>query len=158
MSAHTHVPDSGRPAWAERAAQELARAGYRRGGARHAVVALLAEQHCALSVAEIMDLLAQRDRSVARASAYRVLEELEQLALVQRVEVGAGIVRYEATGAGAGHHHHLVCERCGRLEPFSDDGLERAILRLSSRLPLEVSDHEIVIRGSCAPCAAVSRR
>lgn len=147
-----------RSPWAERAAEALAAAGYRRGGARRAVVGLLAEQRCALSVAEVMELLAQRDRAVSRASVYRVLEELEQLALVQRVEVGVGIVRYEASGAGIGHHHHLVCERCGRLEPFTDDGLERAIGRLSDRLPLEVSDHEIVIRGSCGSCAAVSRR
>jgi Fur family ferric uptake transcriptional regulator len=53
---------------------------------------------------------------------------------------------------GAGHHHHLVCERCGRLEPFSDAGIERAIARLSDRLPARVSEHEIVIRGSCEAC------
>ncbi|MHB8533440.1 MAG: Fur family transcriptional regulator [Solirubrobacteraceae bacterium] len=158
MSERAHAPAVGRPAWAERAAEALAAAGYRRGGARRAVVGLLAEQECALSVAEVMELLARRDRAVSRASVYRVLEELEQLALVQRVEVGAGIVRYEATGAGVGHHHHLVCERCGRLEPFTDDGLERAIVRLSGRLALEVADHEILLRGSCGPCAALSRR
>ena len=62
---------------------------------------------------------------------------------------------------GHGHHHHLVCERCGRLEPFTDDGLERAIRRASERLPLEVSEHEIVIRGACRSVrrrADVSRR
>jgi Fur family ferric uptake transcriptional regulator len=146
------------PAWAERARNALTEAGYRRGGARSAVVTLLAEQPCALAVAELMELLAERDRAVSRASVYRVLEELERLGLVQRVEVGLGIARYEATGSGVGHHHHLVCERCKRVEPFTDEGLERAIARLSGRLALQAAEHEIVIRRACASCAEISRR
>jgi Fe2+ or Zn2+ uptake regulation protein len=46
-----------------------------------------------------------------------------------------------------------VCERCGRLQPFTDAELERTISRLSERVPLEVSVHEIVIRGACRVCA-----
>jgi Fur family ferric uptake transcriptional regulator len=156
MSAHGS--NAGQSPWAEQAARTLAEAGYRRGGARRAVISLLAEQSCALSVAEVIDLLTARDREVSRASVYRVLEELERLGLVQRVEVGRGIVRFEPAGPEAVHHHHLFCERCGRLEPFSDQGLERAIGRLSRRLPLRVSEHEIVIRGACAACAGLSRR
>jgi Fur family transcriptional regulator, ferric uptake regulator len=47
-----------------------------------------------------------------------------------------------------------VCDQCGRLQPFTDDGLERAIRRLSDRVPLRVSEHEIVIHGACETCAA----
>jgi Fur family ferric uptake transcriptional regulator len=142
-----------RSGWTERAAAALAAAGYRRGGARSAIVELLGEQQCALSAAEIEQQLRRRARSVSRASVYRVIEELEQIALVQRVEVGHGRVRFEPLRHGSGHHHHLVCERCGRLEPFSDEGLERAIAQLAERVPLRVSEHEIVIRGDCEECA-----
>ncbi|HEY2769131.1 MAG TPA: transcriptional repressor, partial [Solirubrobacteraceae bacterium] len=79
--------------------------------------------------------------------------ELEEVNVIQRVEIGAGITRYEPLRHGRGHHHHLVCERCGRLEPFSDEGLERAIKRLSARVPLDVSEHEVVLRGACSTCA-----
>jgi Fur family ferric uptake transcriptional regulator len=139
--------------WAEQAAQALADAGYRRGGARRAIVELLGEQPCALSAAEIQQVLTSRNRDVSRASVYRVMEELEEIGFLQRVDVGQGVVRYEPARHGPGHHHHLVCERCGRLEPFTDEGLERAIRRLSERLPLRVSEHEIVIRGACRTCA-----
>jgi Fur family ferric uptake transcriptional regulator len=138
--------------WSERATAALADAGYRRGGARRAIVELLAEQACALSAAEIGEQLAGRRHEVSRASVYRVLEELEGLELLQRIEVGQGIVRYEPAGAGAGHHHHLVCERCGRVEPFTDAGLERAIRRVSAQVPMRAYGHEIVIRGECADC------
>jgi Fur family ferric uptake transcriptional regulator len=140
--------------WAEQAAQALTAAGYRRGGARRAILELLDEQSCALSAVEIEDALASRNREVSRASIYRVMEELEEIGLLQRVEVGQGVVRYEPARRGRGHHHHLVCDHCGQISPFSDDGLERAIRRVSDTLPLRVSEHEVVIHGACETCAA----
>jgi Fur family ferric uptake transcriptional regulator len=139
--------------WAASAARALSDAGYRRGGARRAILELLDEQACALSAVEIERALSDRRREVSRASVYRVMEELEEIGLVQRVEIGQGIVRYEPVRHGHGHHHHLVCDRCGRLEPFTDEGLERAISRLSERLPAQVSEHEIVLHGACEDCA-----
>jgi Fur family ferric uptake transcriptional regulator len=139
--------------WAASAARALSDAGYRRGGARRAILELLDEQTCALSAVEIERALSDRQREVSRASVYRVLEELEEIGLVQRVEIGQAIVRYEPVRHGHGHHHHLVCDRCGRLEPFTDEGLERAIRRLSERLPAQVSEHEIVLHGACQECA-----
>jgi Fur family transcriptional regulator, ferric uptake regulator len=139
--------------WAASAARALSDAGYRRGGARRAILELLDEQTCALSAVEIERALSDRRREVSRASVYRVMEELEEIGLVQRVEIGQGIVRYEPVRDGHGHHHHLVCDRCGRLEPFTDEGLERAIRRLSERLPVQVSEHEIVLHGACEDCA-----
>jgi Fur family ferric uptake transcriptional regulator len=142
------------PVWAERAAQALAEAGYRRGGARRAILDLLDEQSCALSAVEIQEALALRDRDVSRSSVYRIMEELEAISLLQRVEIGQGMVRYEPVRGGPSHHHHLVCDHCGRLQPFTDDALERAIRRLSGRVPLRVSEHEIVIHGACETCSA----
>jgi Fur family ferric uptake transcriptional regulator len=140
--------------WTERALDKLADAGYRRGGARRELLMLLSRQRCALSALEIEDALAAGTRRVSRASVYRILEELEEIGLVQRVDVGAGISRFEPVRHGRGHHHHLVCDRCGRLEPFSDEGLERAMRRLADRVPLDVSEHDVVLHGACAACAA----
>ena len=138
--------------WAEAADQALAEAGYRRGGARQAMLELLDEQACALSAIEIEEILRTRRRAVSRASIYRILEELDQLGVIQRVEIGQTMVRYEPVRAGSGHHHHLVCDHCGTLRPFSDADLELAIKRLSDRVPLTVSDHEVVLHGACADC------
>ncbi|HEY2632586.1 MAG TPA: Fur family transcriptional regulator [Solirubrobacteraceae bacterium] len=141
--------------WAEHAEATLAAAGHKRGGARHALIELLAAQECALTAQEIED--AMRDngtRRVSRASIYRILDELERLRLVQRVEIGQTMVRYERVSDQAEHHHHLVCDECGTVMPFSDPGLEHAIDALSQRVPLTVSDHEIVLHGACQDCAA----
>ncbi|HEY3759586.1 MAG TPA: Fur family transcriptional regulator [Solirubrobacteraceae bacterium] len=148
-------PESIASAWVERAERELAATGRKRGGARRALLELLAAQTCALTALEIEDALRAGGRRVSRASVYRILDELEGLRLVSRVETGQAMVRYERShDAHEGHHHHLVCDSCGMVMPFSDDALERAIDSLSERVPLVVAEHEIVLHGACRACAA----
>ena len=143
--------------WVRRAELALTAAGRKRGGARRVLLELLAAQECALTALEIEDALrARSSRPVSRASVYRILDELERAGLVARVETGQGVVRYERAhdSEGAHHHHHLVCDTCGVVMPFSDEALERAIDELSERVPLAVSEHEIVLHGACRECAA----
>ena len=142
------------PSWAQRAAEALSGAGYRRGGARTAMLELLDGQRCALSAVEIEETMRKGgQRGVARASVYRILEELEELRLVTRVEVGQGLARFEANRGEGHHHHHMVCDRCGEVLPFEDPDLERSIKRLTERVPFSVMEHEVVLHGSCADCA-----
>jgi Fur family ferric uptake transcriptional regulator len=152
--AHGHDHGTDADGWAARATEALAEAGYRRGGARAALIALLDEQRCALSAAEIEQALRGRDgRAVARASIYRILEELEELKLITRVEVGQGLARFEAARE-EGHHHHMVCDDCGRVIPFEDPDLERSIQRLAKRVTFTVAEHDVVLHGACADCTA----
>lgn len=155
MSTHaSHQADSAAE-WVQRAEAALTAAGRKRGGARRAVLELLGQQQCALTAPQIEDALrAQAERAVSRASVYRILEQLEELGLVQRVETGQAMVRYERVCDHVEHHHHLVCDECGVVMPFSDPDLERAISSLSERVPLAVSEHEIVLHGACRDCAA----
>ncbi len=139
-------------AWVEHATATLGRAGFRRGGARSAVVELLGRQACALTARDIDDALRAEGRSVGRASVYRALEQLDELGLVSRLEVGQGMARYEPVHPSGDHHHHLVCDRCGAITPFEDPRLERAIGQLAGRVAFDVHDHEVVLRGVCGAC------
>jgi Fur family transcriptional regulator, ferric uptake regulator len=139
--------------WLTQAEATLAAAGRKKGGARRAILELLGAESCALSAIEIEDALrAEPSRRVSRASVYRILDELEGLGLVQRLDIGQPRVRYERVCGHEDHHHHLVCDACGVVMPFSDPALERAIRSLSERVPLAVSEHEIVLHGSCRDC------
>lgn len=139
--------------WAEHALTALDEAGYRRGGARRAVVELLDRQNCCLSAQEIFDDLRKVRRPVGIASVYRALDALVDLRLVKRVDAGDGIARYEPSPADGEHHHHLVCRDCGKVEAFSDPRLERAIDRVAGGLGYSVDEHEVVLTGACADCA-----
>jgi Fur family transcriptional regulator, ferric uptake regulator len=139
--------------WVDNAAETLRGAGYRPGAAGQLVLEHLASQSCCVGAKEIHDELRRHGRGVALASVYRMLDALAEQALVQRVDVGDGIVRYEAARP-ADHHHHLVCEECGKVEPFADRGLERALEAVEERSGYSIAGHEVVVRGACADCRA----
>jgi Fur family transcriptional regulator, ferric uptake regulator len=138
--------------WSELASEVLEHTGHRAGGARRAVVDLLSRQECCLSAQEIAARLRDEGSTVGTASVYRALDLLCGIGLVQRVEVGEGGTRYEPVLPGGEHHHHVVCEECGRISAFEDHGLERAIDRLAERLGHTVSGHDVLIRGRCPRC------
>jgi Fur family ferric uptake transcriptional regulator len=141
--------------WAQHALEGLRGAGFRNGGARRAVVYHLGEQRCCRSAQEIFDGVVASGGKVAIASVYRILDTLTELRLIQRVEIGDGIARFEvALPDGEHHHHHLVCDDCGRVEPFSDDGLEHALERVADRLGYAMEQHEVVLHGACGSCRA----
>jgi len=140
--------------WREHTEAALRGAGFRAGGARAAVIDLLAGQACCASAQEIHETLRGHKRSVGIASVYRVLDVLAELRLVQRVDVGDGIARFEPALPDGDHHHHVVCDDCGKVEPFSDPSLETAIARASKRLGYSVDAHEVVLRGECGDCRA----
>lgn len=144
--------------WERGALASLTQAGHRAGGARTAVVELLAEQECCLSAQQIFDRLRTARRRVGIASVYRALEALEELGLVHRVEIGDGGSRYEPALPGGEHHHHVICDSCGEVSAFADPPLERAIERLGSRLHHAVKAHDVVIHGVCEGCAPGERR
>jgi len=139
--------------WTEHALRRLEEAGYRRGGARTAVVEHLGRQACAVSAHEVESALRAAGRAVGRASVYRVLEQLEDLKLVWRLDVGDGTTRFELAHPSGEHHHHLVCDSCGAVTPFEDAELERTIARVSERMPFAVDEHDIVLHGQCASCS-----
>jgi Fur family transcriptional regulator, ferric uptake regulator len=146
------MPSADTLTWSDHVHAVLARAGLRRGGVRERVIALLESQPCALNAVEIEEALRSEGRPAGRASVYRVLELLVEHGLLERVEVGDGVSRFEPMLPSGQHHHHLVCDSCGRLVAFDDPALERAIERASSRLGARVDRHEIVLRGACADC------
>jgi len=138
--------------WAEEARAALSGAGYRRGGARATVIDALAEQDCAITALDLEEELRRRDEGVGRASIYRALEQLEQLGLLQRIEVCRGTAGYERVEPDGEHHHHAICRDCGRLIPFEDRSLERALAKVADRIGFDASGHDVVLRGLCDRC------
>jgi Fur family ferric uptake transcriptional regulator len=140
------VGDARETSWVESATEALRRGGYQSGGARRAVLELIGDQECALTALEIEERLGKRKRRVARASIYRALRRIER-----QPGAPAGFERVEPSGH---HHHHFVCDGCGKLVPFEDPGLERLMRRLESGSSFTVREHDVVLRGSCEACAA----
>jgi Fur family ferric uptake transcriptional regulator len=147
------VADAKPPDWETSARSALSEANHRAGGAREAVVGLLARQSCCLSAQEISDELRGSGTDVGLASVYRALDLLHGMGLLQRVDFGEGGSRFEPVVPGGEHHHHAFCDTCGRVTRFEDERLEQELDRLAGRLRHSMSGHDVVIHGDCARCA-----
>ena len=136
-----------RDRWLALADRRLSGAGRRAGAARTAVVELLArEGQCLVAAQEIVDGL-RGPRPVSAASVYRALDELFELGLLHRVHGSDGVARYEIAEPEAAQHHHFVDELSGDVTPFTDEALEQAIADVAVRLGVELSSHEVILRG-----------
>lgn len=141
--------------WSSEVQRRLQASGHRKGAARTALVELLDTQECCASAAALHEALVARGRNVGLASVYRILESLLEAGLVQRVDVGDGIARYEPVRGAREHHHHLVCTGCGKVEAFADPELERAIHRVEASSGYAVDTHDVVLHGACSGCREV---
>ena len=136
-----------RDRWLEHALRRAGGAGLRSGAARTAVIELLArEGQCLLTAQEITDLLRTQGAGSA-ASVYRIVDELFALGLLHRLDGRDGVARYEIADPEH-HHHHFVDEATGAVEAFSDETLERAIDGVAARLGIDLSGHDVVLRGT----------
>jgi Fur family ferric uptake transcriptional regulator len=142
--------------WEERTHEALRDSGHRLGGARQKVVSVLARGDCCLTVPEIVDTARAEGRGVGIASVYRVLDLLAEKQLVQKIDLGDGRARYERAEVADDHHHHLVCNECGRVEPFADENLEAALRRVERETGFEVASHDVLLRGACDDCRAAA--
>jgi Fur family ferric uptake transcriptional regulator len=139
--------------WTDDVFETLRTRGSRSGSARSAIVELLGRQDCCLTALQIFDGLRAEGKAVGIASVYRVLESLVELRVVQQVAVGDGQIRFEPAHRSGEHHHHVVCDGCGKVESFEDPNLEQALHQVEARIGYRVAAHEVVLHGACASCA-----
>ena len=91
-------------------------AGMRYSRSRYAVVEVMADAGRPLTLPEI--LAVDAGRRLAQSSAYRNLGALADVGVARRVDAGDDRFRFELHESLTGHHHHLVCDSCGRVEDF----------------------------------------
>jgi Fur family transcriptional regulator, ferric uptake regulator len=142
--------------WVVHARDTLERDGYRLSAPRTAVVETLATLGCSVTAKEIADRLHERGEDVGVASIYRTLDLLDRLKLARRVDAAEGVARYEPIDPSGDHHHHIVCERCGRVTAFEDHDLEAAIEQLAQRVEYSIDAHDVTLRGKCPSCRSAN--
>ena len=89
--------------------------------------------------------------SVDLATIYRTLDVLVRSGLVRAHDFGQGFKRYEPMPAQA-HHEHLICVRCGRVDEFSNERLERMLPIIADEHSFQHQRHRVEIYGVCRDC------
>jgi len=111
-------------------------------GPRQAILETLRHHVGPLSTQEIFARLPEQNCDLA--TVYRSMRLLRRLGLVQRYDLGDGVARYELLAEGDdGHHHHLICRRCGRVLKVTDcalEGVEAELARLADFIETALLD------------------
>lgn len=105
----------------------------------------------------IPEILARR-AGLAQSSVYRNLVVLEDAGIVHRVVGADEFARWELAEDLTGHHHHLICASCGRVEDVpASAGLERSVAAAAAAITrttgFHTQRHRVDLVGVCRRCA-----
>ncbi|MBI4667350.1 MAG: transcriptional repressor [Nitrospinae bacterium] len=92
--------------------------------------------------------------SIGLATVYRTLKILSAAGLAKERRFNDGLIRYEFAGPDGGHHDHMVCLTCGRVEEFENEDIEELQRKVAGQHGFKMTDHRLEIYGHCAQCAS----
>jgi len=101
------------------------------------------------TVLEIYKAVNLKKNTTDKVTVYRILANFLHLGIVNRVQLGDKDARFEL--ANCSHHHHLVCENCGKIE---DIQLSEEILlkEVAKKTAFKVRSHSLEFFGTCKNC------
>ncbi|PHQ81249.1 MAG: ferric iron uptake transcriptional regulator [Coxiella sp. (in: Bacteria)] len=131
--------------------QELRNAGLKVTGPRVKVLTILEMNESKhLSAEDVYRILLAQDDDVGIATVYRVLTQFEAAGIVKRHNFEGGHAVFELDRGD--HHDHLVCVKCGSVQEFVDDEIERRQHLIADQNQFEMTDHSLTIYGVCQAC------
>ncbi|KKC46203.1 MULTISPECIES: Fur family transcriptional regulator [Paenibacillus] len=138
--------------------QQLQSQGYKLTPQREATVRVLLEnEEDHLSAEDVFMLVKDKAPEIGLATVYRTLELLSELHVVEKMNFGDGVARYDLrTDNSKHHHHHLICVQCGSMEEIKDDWLGPLEERLEAEYGFSVLDHRLDFQGICRRCRDLS--
>ncbi len=129
----------------------LSERGYRMTPQRMMVLAAIEGSDHHISAEEIYAQVIAKYPHLNISTVYRTLELLHKLGLVTETDLGGGRVRYHP--ADKGHHHHLVCQECGKVVDLDESVLENLKLTLKRDYKFDPEIRHMAFFGRCADCS-----
>ena len=127
----------------------LSEAGYSVTRPRQAVFSVLTDADAPLKTGEVV----KQASGIDRASVYRTLELFASLGITTTT-IRGWTPFTELAEPFKPHHHHLICERCGRVEEIESETLEDVLSLIASRHQFTLSQHTVELTGICSSCQA----
>jgi len=109
------------------------------------------DQH--ISAEEIYEQVRARYPYANISTIYRTLELLKELELVTEIDMDDGRIRYHL--AEKGHHHHLICSKCGDVIDLTEHILLPLKEILLNDYDFEADLKHLAIFGLCKSCRDV---
>jgi Fur family transcriptional regulator, ferric uptake regulator len=100
-----------------------------------------------LSAEDVYKALLAEGIDVGLATVYRVLTQFEQAGLLSRQNFEAGKAVFELNQGG--HHDHLLCLQCGRVEEFYDPEIEKRQNEVARKRGFQLHGHSLALYADC---------
>lgn len=131
--------------------ERVRKAGMKVTQQRTQVLSVLLNNTSPLTVDEIFKQLAPESDSADLVTIYRILKKFEDSLLVNRLEFGDGISRFELTLESGHHHHHVICRSCQKVETLHLCDLDKQIKAVEA-LGYGQLSHRLDFFGLCKNC------
>jgi Fur family transcriptional regulator, ferric uptake regulator len=131
-------------------AQVLKAMGYRLTPQRMMVVEALHDSEKHVNAEDIYARVKVKYPYANISTVYRTLDLLKELGLVNEIALGDGCVRFHP--AEKGHHHHLVCQKCGKIIDLPESELAPLENILSEKHQFKADLKHTAVFGLCARC------
>jgi Fur family transcriptional regulator, ferric uptake regulator len=109
-----------------------------------------------LTAEDVYRQLLAEGLDVGLATVYRVLTQFEQAGLLVRHHFETGKAVFELNQGG--HHDHLVCLQCGRVEEFFDAEIEKRQTKVARERGFEIHEHALYLYAECVKTACPYRK
>ena len=120
-------------------------------GPRQAILEILRQRPHPLAIKDIFAALPKAQCDLA--TIYRTVHLLEAMGMVKRFDFNDGVARYELLGRDDdGHHHHLVCTRCGEVIIIQECLLREMEARIAAANGFIAVTHKLKYFGLCPFC------
>lgn len=135
--------------------EELKDKGYKLTPQRRAILnsIIKSEEQRHLTAEEIYDLVKKNCPEIGLATVYRTVQLFEEMGVLVRLDLDDGCSRYELVDENEEHqHHHLICNKCGKVIEVEGDLLEELENNIESTYKFRVLDHTVKFYGICENC------
>lgn len=129
---------------------ELQEASLKATPARIAVLKFLEIEDQPLDTQSIINYLKQEKISADPATIFRMMNDFVEKGITKEVQLVKGKVHYELTNKG--DHHHLICEKCGKIEAVEDNFVPEMEKELAKKHNFLIKRHSLEFFGLCANC------
>ncbi|MBI2898353.1 MAG: transcriptional repressor [Deltaproteobacteria bacterium] len=132
-------------------AQHVRKHGLKSTRQRDRIVDVFLRSSGHVSIDDLVEQVHRVDPRISSATVYRTVKLLADAGLADKRQFVDGLAaRYEPTGAE--HHDHLICTRCGRIDEFENEAIERLQEEVARSHGYRILSHRHEIRGLCPAC------
>jgi Fur family ferric uptake transcriptional regulator len=122
----------------------------RSSSVNHIILKTLERDRSHLTAQQIYEQIRESLPAVNPSTVYRALERLAHAGQVSVSDMGVNAVVYESVASE--HHHHLVCQDCGKVITIGDETIQKLFRDIAEQYGYQMITNHLILFGRCSQC------